>query len=228
MELVGSQSWKRTHQLAFALYLERAECELLNGNLERSERLVWELLERAATKVDKADAYRQRISLHLMQAETSQAVQSGLDCLCFLGIEIQANPSEEEVQREYEEVWRNLSERSIEGLADLPLMDDSEMEAVIQVLWAIFFSAYFTDRNLRQLVLCHMVNVTLKHCTTDASTIGYSRFGLMLGPIFHRYRNADRFTKLAIDVAEKYGFSDRRVGAYFGMQMASLWNRPIN
>jgi PAS domain S-box-containing protein len=228
MDLLGSQSWKRKYQLSFALYLERAECEFLNGNFELSERLVSELLERAATKVDKAAAYRQKISLHMMQAEPTQAVQSGLDCLCLFGIEIQAHPSEEEVQREYEEVWRNLSERSIEDLADLPLMDDSEMEAVIQVLWAIFFSGYFTDRNLRHLVLCHMVNVTVKHGTTDASALAYSGFGVMLGPIFHRYRDGERFTKLAIDVAEKYGFSDRRVGAYFGMQMASLWNHPIN
>jgi hypothetical protein len=57
-----------------------------------------------------------------------------------------------------------------------------------------------------------MVNVTVKHGTTDASALAYSGFGVMLGPIFHRYRDGERFTKLAIDVAEKYGFSDRRVG----------------
>ncbi len=50
MELLGSQSWKRKYQLSFALYLERAECEFLNGNFELSERLVSELLERAATQ----------------------------------------------------------------------------------------------------------------------------------------------------------------------------------
>src|SRR5258708_29895072 len=49
----------------------------------------------------------------------------------------------------------------------------------------------------------------------------------MLGTIFHRYRDGEWFTKLAIDVAEKYEPSDRKAGAYFGMQMASLWNQPI-
>src|SRR5260370_213052 len=227
VELVGSQSCEHKYPLSFALYLEHAECAFLNGAFDLSERLVSELLKRAATIVDKAAAYRQKINLHLMQADTTAAVQSGLECLCPFGIEMQPHPTEEEVKREYEEVWRNLGERSIESLIDLPLMHDSEMDAVMQVLEVIFRPAYFTDRNLGQLLLCHMVNMTVKHGPTGASVIGYAGFGVMLGPIFHRYRDGERFTKLAIDVAEKYELSDRKAGAYFGMQMASLWNQPI-
>src|SRR4029077_17516170 len=94
LELLGSQSWEHKYPLSFALYLEHAECAFLNGAFDLGERLVSELLKRAATMVDKAAAYRQKINLHLMQADTTPAVQSGLECLCLFGIEMQAHPTE--------------------------------------------------------------------------------------------------------------------------------------
>ena len=61
-------------------------------------------------------------------------MDNALACLRLFGIDLPAHPTREEVQAEYETVWRNLEGRSIESLIDLPLMTDPELQAAMQVL----------------------------------------------------------------------------------------------
>src|SRR5258708_2095823 len=112
VELLGSQSWEHKYPLSFALYLEHAECAFLNGAFDLSERLVSELLKRAATIVDKAAAYRQKINLHLMQADTTAAVQTGLERLCLFAIPMPAHPPAEECHTEDDTFSTNLLDLS--------------------------------------------------------------------------------------------------------------------
>jgi hypothetical protein len=65
----------------------------------------------------------------MTKAEYRRAINSGLECLRLFGIQIPAHPTLEQVNIEYERLWQNLGERSIESLIDLPLMTDLEMQA---------------------------------------------------------------------------------------------------
>ncbi len=228
MELVGCNAWERRYELAFGLWLERAESAYLNGNFDEAEGLVGELLGRAAAKVDKVAAYRLKILLHLMRAEYQQAVDRGLECLRIFGIEMPAHPTRDQVQIEYEMICQNLGDRSIESLIDLPFMTDPEMQAAMGVLSVIPAPAFHTDIDLLYLVFCQMVNASLKYGTTGASAHGYAELATILGPIFHRYLDGYRFGKLACSLVEKYGFDAYKAKAFFCMERAMLWTRPIN
>ncbi len=57
----------------------------------------------------------------------------------------------------------------------------------MRVLSVLYSSAFSIDIKLFYLCICHTVNLTLKHGTTDASAHGYAYFGFILGPAFHRY-----------------------------------------
>src|SRR6202051_4163017 len=138
-----------------------------------------------------------------------------------------AHPTREQVNAEYEKVWNNLGERPIESLIDLPLMTDPEMQAAMGVLAVLSAPANFTDIKLFRLHLCHMVNVSMKYGTTDASAQAYSRFGTTLGSISRRYIDGYRFGKLACDLVEKHGFLAYRARTYFSMEMVVLWTKPI-
>ncbi|HZC81125.1 MAG TPA: AAA family ATPase, partial [Nitrospiraceae bacterium] len=54
MELAGEDAWERRYDLMLGLWLERAECEYLNANFDKAERLISELLWKTKSKVDKA------------------------------------------------------------------------------------------------------------------------------------------------------------------------------
>src|SRR6202023_2381181 len=112
--------WSSQYDLMFSLRLERAECEFLTGNFDTAEQLIVELLQRGASKVDQAAVYHLKVLLHTVKSESAQAVATALTCLRLFGIDIPANPAWEQVQAEYETVWRTLNGRPIESLVDLP------------------------------------------------------------------------------------------------------------
>src|SRR5438105_533242 len=121
MALLDEKDWSSHQELAFNLWLERAECELLSGNFESAEHLIAELLQRGASKVDQATVYHLKVQLHEVKGEHPQAVASGLTCLNLFGIDIPIHPTQEQVQAEYETVWQAPNGRPIESLIELPL-----------------------------------------------------------------------------------------------------------
>jgi PAS domain S-box-containing protein len=225
--LLGPQGWESRHDLAFDVWLERAECEFLGGRFDAAERLIQELLRRGASRIEKAAAYRIKIDLHVVKSENARAIDSALECLRLFGIDMPAHPTSEQVHAEYEAVWRSLGGRPIGSLIDLPLMSDPEMQAAMRVLSVLFAPAIFTDLNLTFLHLCKMLNLSLRSGSTDAAAVGYVWFGILLGPLFHRYEEGYHFGKLACDLVEKHGFAASRAKTYFAMEIAVLWTQPI-
>ncbi|MFL9922179.1 serine/threonine-protein kinase PknK [Paraburkholderia fungorum] len=158
MALLDETYWASQYELMFSLRLECAECEFLTGELDRAEELFAELLQRGVSKVDVAAVYELKVLLHIVKSENVQAVDNALTCLKLFGIDLPAHPSWEQVQAEYETVWRNLEGRPIEDLIDLPLMQDPELQAATRLLCVLSNSAYVTDRNLFCLELCRTLN----------------------------------------------------------------------
>ena len=227
MALLDESCWSSRYELTFNLWLERASCEFLSANFEVAERLIAELLLKAASNIDKAAAYHVQVEICEVKSENRRAVDNALECLRLFGIEMPAHPSREQVQAEYEKFCQNLGERTIESLIDLPLMTDPEMLAAMHMLSALFTPALYTDLNLGHLHLLHMANLTLKHGTTGASAHGYAWLGLYLGPAFHRYVDGYRFGKLAVDLVEKHGFIDYKAKLYVATGLVSFWTQPI-
>ena len=229
MALIGSDGWDNASQyeLAFAVYLERAECELLSGNFDEAERLIYQLIRRGVSRADKAEAYRLKIHLHIIKSEKPQGVDAALECLRLFGIEMPSHPTREEVQAEYEIVWSNLKNQSIESLVDLPIMTDLEMRAAMRVLGFLTGPALYTDINLYHLHFCKMVNLSLRYGISDAATFGYAGFGVILCQPFQRYAEGYRFGKLACDLVEKHGFTAYKARVYLSMEMIALWTQPI-
>src|SRR6266481_2311843 len=227
MALLDEGDWGSHYELTFGLWLERTECELLSGNFEKAEQLIVELLQRAASNVEFADASCLKIHLHLLKGELPQAVDSALTCLRLFGIDIPAHPTWEQVQAEFETVWQTLNGRPIESLIDLPIMTDPELQAAIQVLSVVTPASYFTNIHLFCLLVCRMANFSVQHGMSGASAHGYAHLGSILGPVFHRYSEGYRFAKLSCDLVEKHGFITYQAKAYNSMGLAAQWTQSI-
>ncbi|HMF60138.1 MAG TPA: AAA family ATPase [Vicinamibacterales bacterium] len=227
MALLDDRDWNRKYELTFSMWLERAESEFLSGSFENAELLIGALLQRAASKVDQAAVYRLKVQFHVMKSENQHAVASALTCLRLFGIELPAHPTQEEVQAEYETVWRTLDGRSIESLIDLPMMTDPELQAAMEILSVLTPPAYFTDFRLYCVHLCRMVNVSMRHGTSGPSAHAYGYGGGVLGLVFHRYRDAHRFAKLACDLVERHGFIAYRPKVHYAMGTVAFWTQPV-
>src|SRR5438128_1740654 len=124
---LGAQGWSKRYALALALALEAAECSLPSGDFEGAGTLIASILSRAESKVDKAAAYRLRITLEVVNSANTQAVATGIECLRLFGIELPPHPSWERVGTEYQRVWEALGDRPIESLIDLPPLTNPEI-----------------------------------------------------------------------------------------------------
>jgi PAS domain S-box-containing protein len=225
--LLGEDGWRDCYALSFDLSFELAECELLRSNFEAAAQLIETLLRQGRSNVDRAAGYRLRMVLQLMRGENPAAVRTALECLRMFDLALPEHPAPEQVRAEYDAVLRGLGERPIASLIDLPLLDEPQVRAVMNILSALCRSAYFTHSHLCQMTACRMVNLSLQHGSSAFSVIGYAWMAIQIGPIFHDYQVGEQFGQLAIDVAERHGYTAQKVGAQFSMQMAVLWTRPI-
>ena len=227
MALLDESDWGSQYDLAFRLWLERAECEVLSGSFETAEQLIEELLQRAASKVDLAAVYHLKILLHIVKSENVQAVDSALTCLRLFDINLPAHPTEAQVHAEYETVWRTLNGRSIESLIDLPLMTDPVPRAAMQLLSVLATPAYYTDFKLCCMLTCRLVTVSVLDGMCDPAAHAFGYYGVILGTVFHRYSEGFRFAKLACDLVDKHGFIASRAKVYLTAASAAPWTQPI-
>jgi predicted ATPase/signal transduction histidine kinase/tRNA A-37 threonylcarbamoyl transferase component Bud32 len=226
--LLGGDAWERQYPLMYALLLERAECEFLDGNFHEAERLFPGLLQHARSLVDKAAVYRVKIDTLTTKGEDGEAILDALECLRMFGISMSAHPSSAEVEEAYQEVWRNLGTRRIEELIDLPLMTDPGMQAAMEILARLYAPAYHSDNNLFYLHLCHGVNLSLRHGNSAASTHAYGWFGIILACVFHRSEDGYRFARLAFNLMLRHRFLAYKAKAYFQLRIISYWTQPLD
>jgi len=110
----GLSGWTTRYDLAFELALGLADCTYLSSRFDQAEKLVAELLQRASSIIDKAAAYRLRINLHVVKSEIGRLWIARSSACVYLGIDMPAHPSGDEVRAEHRKMWRNLGDRQIE------------------------------------------------------------------------------------------------------------------
>jgi PAS domain S-box-containing protein len=226
--LLPSDAWRTRYDTTYALHLERAACEFLSGDFAEAERLIAVLLGASRSVLDKAAVYGLAISLHETQGQPARAVALGVEGLRLLGLDLPAHPTDLQVHAAYEAVWVELGDRPIEALTDLPPMADPATEAAMHLLSVLPPSASFTDRNLFTLLLCRMISLSLRHGNSDSSAIGYTTFGLLIGPAFGRYQEGHRFGRLGCSLVDQRGTLAAKTVVYFIFgNMINHWTQPI-
>ena len=141
--LLADDRWERRYELTFALEYHRAECELLTADLAAAEERLTMLAGHARNLVDTAAVACLRMTLYTTLGRSDLGVEVCLDYQRHRGTNWSSHPTNDEVRQEYEQIWRQLGGRSIEELIDLPLMNDPEARATLNVLIEVGTSASF-------------------------------------------------------------------------------------
>ncbi|WP_224369498.1 trifunctional serine/threonine-protein kinase/ATP-binding protein/sensor histidine kinase [Hyalangium versicolor] len=226
-QLLPGDPWKTDPPLAYALRLELANCEFMSGNAAEARRMVEELLTRARTRAEVGGAYRLKSVLLIAAGQFQDAAECLLECLAQMGMPMSLRPTWEEVKAANDEVWAVLGDRPIESLIELPRMVDPDMEALMNVLSNLFLPAYLVDHRLLTLNLCKMIVILLRHGNTAAAAHAYAWYGMVLGPMFRRYREAYAFGKLACELVERNDVAALRGKVRYIMEVLSTWTQPL-
>ena len=215
MALLDKSDWGARYDLTFSLWLERAECEYLTGQLASAEARLSSLSIRARTVADSAAVACVRLNLYTTLDQSDSAVGVGLDYLRRVDDGRWPWPAtEEDVRQAYDRLLQRLGSLPIESLAELPLMTDADRSATMDVLTMLTSPALFTGENLFRLVVCRMATLSLEHGNSNGSCLAYVWLGSVLGMVFGDYQTGFRFGRLGLDLVEKPGLGRFRARVY--------------
>ncbi len=215
MALLDESDWDSHYDLTFSLWLERAECEYLTGQLASAEARLSLLSTRARTIVDSAAVTCVRLNLYTTLDHSDSAVEVGLDYLRRVDDgRWPLHPTAEDVHQAYDRLRQRLGSDSIESLVDLPLMTDPDRRATMDVLTMLTSPALFTEENLFRLVVCRMAALSLEHGNSDGSCLAYAWLGSVLGMYFGDYQAGFRFGSLGLDLVERRGLDRFKARVY--------------
>jgi hypothetical protein len=107
---------------------------------------------------------------------------------------------------------RCLGDRTIEQLVDLPAMSDPDVGTFAEVLVAAIQIAYQHDLFLPFAFTSQAVRLSIEHGNAPCSAHAYASFGMALGPVLGRYREAYRFGRLGHELIERRGLPQNKAG----------------
>ena len=226
--LLTDETWNHNYDLIFSVEYLLAACELLTTDMAAAENRLSMLAERAKSAHDIALVTRLRLTLCTAVDRSDRAVEVFLEYWRGRGTDWSAHPTEEEVLREYDQIWSLLGNRQIEELIDLPLITNPDVLDVLDVFTEIVTPALLIDAKLLALVICRMVSLSLEHGNSDGSCYAYVWLGMLAGPHFGNYQAGFRFGKLGYDLVEERGL--RRYQARTYMSFGTLiipWTRHV-
>src|SRR5437762_4088178 len=164
--------------------------------MESAERRLSTLASCANTAHDLALITCLQLTLYTALDRLDQGIEICLDYLRRDGMDWSAHPASDEVQREYDRIWSLLGNRQIENLVDGPLVTDPDTLDVFEVLTELITPAVFFDHNLCAFVIFRLVNLSLEHGNTDASSFAYVWFAMISASRFGKCEDAVRFGQL--------------------------------
>jgi PAS domain S-box-containing protein len=226
-ELLPDDAWERRQELAFELELHPADCEVCTGALQAADERLSALATRVVDTVQRCVVARRRADLYTMLGAGERAVAVALECLRHVGIDWPAHPTEVETRNEYDRIWSLLGSRVIEHLIDLPLMQDPESLATLDVLNALVIPSLYTDYKLYVLSVCRATSLCLERGNSDAAPGAYQSMGMIASARFGHYDEGYRFGKMACDLLERRGWNHGGGRTYFGFAVLVPWTRPV-
>ena len=226
-ELLQHDGWGHSPDLMFALQFHRAECEFLTGELEAAEMRLTMLSSQVADLVDKATVASLRIDLYTSRSNVDRAIDVCLNYLGHLGFECLPHPAEEEIQREYAQIWSLVGLREIKDLVGLPIMSDPEAIATLTVLTKALGPATHVDLNLYSLLVCRAVLFSVEHGNSDASCIAYANMSTIAGLRFDNYEAASQFGQLSRELVEQRGLRGCEARTYYWLGNSSPWTKHL-
>ncbi|MDF5708517.1 MAG: AAA family ATPase [Nostoc sp. S4] len=200
IDLLTSNCWQSQYELTLNLYVAATESAYLNGELEDMEKRATQVLQSAQTILDKVKIYEIQLSAFTAQSRMLEAIAVGQNALAQLGIEFSSEPDEALTSKTLQTLNRQLQDKQIQQLINLPVMRDPQIIAVMQLLAMLFAPIFLGNPALLPLLCSTMVSLSLQFGNTAASTIGYAGYGMVLCAFFQEVEKGYGFGQIALSL----------------------------
>lgn len=192
ISLLGRDGWRAHYELNLRLHNMAIEVSYCLGRFDEIEILVQNVLANARSFSDSLHARTSHIYSLGSRARSVDAIDSGLDVLRQLKIDLPAFPSSFQLLLSFRKTKLLLRKKSYTALLSLPRLEDSETVYAMQILNLISLHALYARPELFALIVCRMIRITLECGMCATSCVGFAYYGMILC----RYGHSSIFIRL--------------------------------
>ncbi len=205
MDGLTTDIWDFHYDLAFALNMERANVEYLNGYFEHSEEFINITLEKARSALEKVEIYNLLIVQYTLRAKYEEAVKAGIKALNLLGIDLPLDGLQKVISEEFAAAKNILAGREIASLIDAPEMTVPDKKVAVKLITNFLTSAYLSNPDLWKVSVLKGVNLSLTYGLVPEASLCYAGYGMFLNAVSGDYKAAYQFALLSLNLSEKSG-----------------------
>ncbi|OBR67590.1 hypothetical protein A7K91_22155 [Paenibacillus oryzae] len=200
-------------ELGFELQLQHAECLYLCGSHHESEAGLQLLLQRASNTSERSRVQLLRIMQLINQGKYAEGTELGLTCLREHGIDISPKLEQSRLKVEAARIEQILEER-MDQLGELPDMSDPETILIMNLMFAITPSTFFTNKNVYAQLMCKALELTLQYGNTPVSAAVYTAVGMLLGTDHGNYSLGLAVGKVGVELSRRYNLASIKSKTY--------------
>ena len=227
IDLLGNRHWRDEYHLSLDLYNAAIEVEYCNGNFDRVEALVGEVLKHSRSKTDKIRAQTCLIYALATRGIPLKAIEVGRSVLKEYGVSLPKKGSVLRILSEYRKTKGMLKAKSDEEILSSTAPDDREHVAVVRVLSLLFPYLINVDPLLASSVGFRLVWSALEHGVLAHSSIGFAQYAMVLSNGFGDIEESMRYANLSLLILEKFQAREWIARAYPALYgFCFCWMKP--
>ena len=207
IDLLSEESWVEDYDLAKELYFKSCECAYFTENTEEAEPIFDLLLNHIKTNKERVEVIITKLNLYIKNNQQDLAIETGLEALKNIFNEI-VPPNDAELnivsQMRMQDVQQELEKKKIKNLLYLPIMENVDKIAIMELISNIIPAAYIVKRNLWIFLTLKMVEISLESGNATSSTFGYMNYAVILCSGLQDYDSGYDMGILALDLNAKF------------------------
>ncbi|NET16544.1 MAG: diguanylate cyclase, partial [Okeania sp. SIO1H6] len=203
LSLLGENAWSRQYEMTLEFYDLGTELAALCGDFEDMEELIEIVIANTRSLPEQMNVYRIRIQSYNTRHQLTKAIATAEQFLQQLGVTFPQKLTQDNIKEAVSEIYLLVGDRKIENLVDLPIMQDREKIAIVEIVNSIMSSAYLSGSLLFQLLVALSVKLSIQYGNTGASAFAYSCYGILACSVLQDIDVGVKFGQLGLQVVSK-------------------------
>jgi predicted ATPase/GAF domain-containing protein len=178
--LLPADAWASLYRLRFDFASKKGVMQSLSDQHDDALATLADAFEHAETLVDRTVLRRLRMNVQILKNDLPAALAEGLDAIRPFGIDLPAFPDQATLDAQVAVTMELMKGRSYASIAELPRLDNPELEALGDVLQEFFSPCYFLSTNNFAISVAKLLENELRHGLSRHSIYALANFGMYL------------------------------------------------
>ena len=200
--------------------LQRGELNTCQQWLDSSEGCFNSILQRGQASCIKLEALLGRGQIHA-------ALDFGLEELELYGLTLCRQVSDEQCDAAFSAVSLRLSERDKDSFLLAAPCCETQVEVQCQLMVLLLHPAAVISPNLRFLLVCHLLELSLLYRMSSFTLVALSWFSVLIGHRYQQYQQGKQYCLLVKSLLGHQQFAQNNAKVWLALSLQSCWSNSF-